>query len=49
MLILTKILIKINEAIILSMTKEERMDPKIINASRKKRISIGSGTNPAAL
>jgi len=30
-------IIKINEAIILSMTKEERLNPKIINASRKKR------------
>ena len=31
------------EAIILSMTKEERHDPKIIKASRKERISKGSG------
>ena len=29
--------IKINEAIILSMTKEERLNPKIIDGSRKKR------------
>ena len=36
-------IIKINEAIILSMTKEERLNPKIINGSRKKRISKGSG------
>lgn len=33
------------EAIIHSMTPEERSDPKIINASRKKRIGKGSGTS----
>ena len=38
-------IIKINEAIILSMTKEERLNPKIISSSRKKRISSGSGTD----
>lgn len=32
------------EAIINSMTKEERRNPKIINYSRKKRIAKGSGT-----
>ena len=32
------------KAIILSMTKAERTDPSIINASRKKRIAAGSGT-----
>jgi signal recognition particle subunit SRP54 len=32
------------EAIILSMTKEERRDPAIINGSRRKRIAKGSGT-----
>lgn len=32
------------EAIIHSMTLDERSDPKIINSSRKKRISKGSGT-----
>lgn len=32
------------EAIIRSMTKEERRNPSIINASRKKRIAKGSGT-----
>jgi len=32
------------EAIIQSMTKKERLDPSIINASRKKRIAAGSGT-----
>jgi len=33
------------EAIILSMTPEERRHPKIINSSRKKRIARGSGTS----
>ncbi|SHG38611.1 signal recognition particle subunit FFH/SRP54 (srp54) [Salegentibacter echinorum] len=33
------------EAIIHSMTPEERSNPKIINSSRKKRISKGSGTS----
>jgi signal recognition particle subunit SRP54 len=33
------------EAIILSMTPEERKRPEIINASRKKRIAKGSGTS----
>jgi len=42
-------IIKINEAIILSMTKEERLNPKIINASRKKRISGGSGADAATI
>lgn len=32
------------EAIIKSMTMKERIDPSIINASRRKRISAGSGT-----
>lgn len=32
------------EAIIRSMTKSERQDPGIMNASRKKRIAKGSGT-----
>jgi signal recognition particle subunit SRP54 len=31
------------EAIISSMTREERNNPKILNASRRKRISAGSG------
>ncbi|MAJ23462.1 MAG: signal recognition particle protein [Candidatus Pelagibacter sp.] len=38
-------IIKQNEAIILSMTKQERENPKIINGSRKKRIADGSGTD----
>jgi len=42
-------IIKINEAIILSMTKEERLNPKIISGSRKKRISSGSGTDTATI
>ena len=33
------------EAIILSMTKEERTNPSIIKASRKTRIAKGSGTS----
>lgn len=32
------------EAIILSMTKNERHNPKIINGSRRRRIALGSGT-----
>jgi len=32
------------EAMILSMTKKERMNPKIINGSRRSRIAKGSGT-----
>ena len=31
------------EAIINSMTKEERANPKILNGSRRKRIALGSG------
>ena len=34
-----------NEAIILSMTKEERENPKVISGSRRKRIAQGSGTD----
>ena len=33
------------EAIILSMTKEERQNPKLMNLSRKQRIAKGSGTD----
>jgi signal recognition particle subunit SRP54 len=33
------------KAIIYSMTKAERVEPSIINASRKKRIALGSGTS----
>lgn len=35
------------EAIILSMTAEERHNPEIINGSRKRRIAKGSGTTPS--
>src|SRR5450755_1643240 len=35
---------KFVEAIVLSMTKEERRTPDIINGSRRKRIARGSGT-----
>ena len=31
------------EAIVLSMTKKERNDPSVLNASRRKRIAAGSG------
>jgi signal recognition particle subunit SRP54 len=34
------------EAIILSMTAEERANPDLINGSRKRRIAKGSGTTP---
>ncbi len=37
--------LKVTQAIIQSMTKEERRNPKIINASRKRRIARGSGTS----
>lgn len=33
-----------NRSIILSMTKEERTNPKLLNYSRRKRIAQGSGT-----
>src|SRR5262249_23647186 len=36
--------LKYIEAIILSMTKEERRNPDIINGSRRKRVARGSGT-----
>ncbi len=38
-----------NEAVILSMTKKERINPKIIDGSRKKRIANGSGTDIATI
>ena len=38
-----------NEAIILSMTKKERQNPKVIDGPRKKRIANGSGTNTATI
>ncbi len=33
------------KSIILSMTKEERSNPKILNASRKRRIAMGAGVD----
>jgi len=38
-------IISTNEAIILSMTKKEREEPKVINGSRKKRIAAGAGAD----
>ena len=35
---------KRTEAIILSMTMKERVNPDVINGSRRKRIALGSGT-----
>jgi signal recognition particle subunit SRP54 len=37
--------IKRLEAIVLSMTPEERKDPRILNGSRRRRIAKGSGTS----
>ena len=42
-------LLSTNEAIILSMTKKERENPDIISGSRRKRISLGSGTDAQTL
>lgn len=36
--------LKLTEAIINSMTREERRHPEILNASRRRRIAFGSGT-----
>jgi len=38
-------MLKRQQAMISSMTKGERRNPKILNASRKKRIASGSGTS----
>jgi len=38
-------LLKRQQAIIGSMTKAERKTPKLLNASRKKRVAAGSGTS----
>ena len=35
---------KRQQAIISSMTRQERKSPKILNASRKQRVAAGSGT-----
>jgi signal recognition particle subunit SRP54 len=37
-------MLNVQEAIVLSMTKKERRNPDILNASRKKRVASGSGT-----
>jgi len=37
-------LLKRQEAIISSMTRKERKNPKVLNASRRRRIATGSGT-----
>ncbi|WP_341702282.1 signal recognition particle protein [Ferrovibrio sp.] len=42
---LDETLLKRQEAIIGSMTRQERQNPKVIHASRKKRIAAGSGTS----
>ena len=38
-------MIKRQEAIISSMTKGERRNPKLLNGSRRRRIASGSGTS----
>ena len=38
-----------NEAVILSMTNQEKANPKIINGSRKKRISQGAGVDASKI
>ena len=42
-------IITTNEAIILSMTKKEKEDPKVISGSRKKRIAQGAGTDVSTI
>jgi signal recognition particle subunit SRP54 len=37
--------LKYVEAIILSMTPEERRNPRVLNGSRRRRIAEGSGTS----
>ena len=37
-------MLKSQEAIVLSMAREERRNPELLNASRKKRLASGSGT-----
>lgn len=37
--------LKLTEAIISSMTREERRDPDVLNASRRRRIARGSGVD----
>jgi signal recognition particle subunit SRP54 len=38
-------ILKRQQAMIGSMTKAERKNPKLLNASRKKRVAAGSGTS----
>ena len=38
-------IVKRQEAIIGSMTKAERKNPKLLNGSRRRRIAAGSGTS----
>ena len=49
MQMLMKNFLSANEAIILSMTKKERQNPDIISGSRRKRICLGSGTDPQTI
>ena len=42
-------IISTNEAIILSMTKKEREEPRVINGSRKKRIAAGAGADVSTI
>ena len=42
---LDETILKRQQAIIGSMTKSERKNPKLLNASRKKRVAAGSGTS----
>jgi signal recognition particle subunit SRP54 len=42
---LDETILKRQQAIIGSMTKPERKNPKLLNASRKKRVAAGSGTS----
>ena len=37
-------MLNMQESIVLSMTKKERRNPDLLNASRKKRVASGSGT-----
>jgi signal recognition particle subunit SRP54 len=40
-----EVILKRQQAMIGSMTKAERKNPKLLNASRKKRVAAGSGTS----
>ena len=42
-------MLKRQEAILSSMTKTERKNPKLLNASRRQRIAAGSGTSVAEI